>query len=97
MRIEETEKLYRRLKLLGKDPVIMCAREIKSENIDNYIEFDAFINTACPRIAIDGRRSFRKPILNYNEANSLLVLMEEEIEEKKLRDAIRDCSNASKS
>ena len=35
-------------------------------------EFDAFVNTACPRIAIDDIDRTRKPMLSANEVNEVL-------------------------
>ncbi|MGC8848936.1 MAG: diphthamide biosynthesis enzyme Dph2 [Candidatus Bathyarchaeia archaeon] len=86
-RMDEAELLFKRLKDLGRDPVMICAREVTPENMDSFTELDALINTACPRIAIDGRRLFQKPILNSDEVKPILDLLDEAYEEEKVRDA----------
>ncbi|MEM3793975.1 MAG: diphthamide biosynthesis enzyme Dph2 [Candidatus Bathyarchaeia archaeon] len=83
----EARLLFRRLKNLGRNPVMICAREITPENMDSFTELDAFINTACPRIAIDGRNLFQKPILNSDEVKPILDLLDEAYEEEKIGDA----------
>ncbi len=82
LKMNYVKNLYSRLIKIGKDPVILCAREITPDNLNDFLEFQAFINTACPRIAIDNRHLFHKPILNYDEALSILKIMEENFEEK---------------
>jgi 2-(3-amino-3-carboxypropyl)histidine synthase len=86
MRKSDSEILSQRLKRLGKETVIFCAREVKPDYINNFSEFDAHINTACPRITIDERRLFQKPMLNYDEAILLLNNLEKNLEEKGFRD-----------
>ncbi len=86
MGLENAETLRRRLNRLDREAVMICAREITPENIDSFTEFDAFINTACPRIVIDGRRLFKKPILNYDEAIPILDVLEESLEEERVGD-----------
>ncbi|MEM2122885.1 MAG: diphthamide biosynthesis enzyme Dph2 [Candidatus Bathyarchaeia archaeon] len=93
-RMEEAELLFKRLKDMGKAPVMICAREVTPENIDSFTELDAFVNTACPRIAIDGRRLFQKPILNYDEAEKILELLDEAYEEEKIRNPLGACANS---
>lgn len=58
----------------GRAAHILVMDEIKPEKVD-YLgsgEIDAYINTACPRIGIDDRTLFRKPILNLDEAEEIL-------------------------
>jgi 2-(3-amino-3-carboxypropyl)histidine synthase len=82
LKMNYVKNLYSRLMKIGKDPVILCAREITPDNLNDFLEFQAFINTACPRIAIDNRHLFHKPILNYDEVLFILKIMEENFEEK---------------
>jgi len=44
------------------------------------MEFDAFVNTACPRIAIDDTDRLRKPLLSANELMQVLSMKKELIE-----------------
>jgi len=87
-RFGDAELLFKRLKKLGRNPVMICAREVTPENMDSFTELDALVNTACPRIAIDGRRLFQRPILNYDEAKAILDLLDEAYEEEKIRGSL---------
>ncbi|MDD5416600.1 MAG: diphthamide biosynthesis enzyme Dph2 [Candidatus Aenigmarchaeota archaeon] len=53
-------------KLKPKKSYILSMDEIKPEKLLG-IKVDAYINTACPRIAIENRTDFKKPILNPDE------------------------------
>jgi 2-(3-amino-3-carboxypropyl)histidine synthase len=57
------EKIRKRL---GRAYLIFM-NEITPERLD-YLPFDAFIITACPRIVIDDWKNYRKPILLSEEA-----------------------------
>lgn len=56
----------------GKEANIICLDDIRYEKLGNFSEADAFIDTACPRIAIDGVGDLRRPILTIEEAHMLL-------------------------
>jgi 2-(3-amino-3-carboxypropyl)histidine synthase len=66
MNIKLAEELKEKLVNKGKKAWIIVFDEIKPEKLEG-IELDAYINTACPRIAIEDRTSFKKPILNPDE------------------------------
>lgn len=53
-------------KLNPRKSYILSMDEITPDKLEG-IKVDAYINTACPRIAIENRGSFRKPILNADE------------------------------
>lgn len=55
----------------GKKAFLLTIREITPENL-YYIGIDAFVNTACPRVAIDDIAKFKKPMLNPKELEILL-------------------------
>ena len=42
--------------------------EMTPDKIMNFYNIDAFIETACPRIAIDDFSKYHKPILTFKEA-----------------------------
>jgi len=42
--------------------------EITEDKIMNFYNVDAFIELACPRIAIDDFAKYNKPILTFKEA-----------------------------
>jgi 2-(3-amino-3-carboxypropyl)histidine synthase len=46
--------------------------EVRAEQLNNFTEPEAFIETACPRIAIDGVAGVERPILTTQEARVLL-------------------------
>jgi len=56
----------------GREAAIICLDDVRPEALTNFSEADAFIDTACPRIAIDGVGDIRKPILTVQEAYVLL-------------------------
>ncbi len=56
------EKVLQRLKKEGKKAHIIIMNEIMPERLD-YLPFDAFVITACPRIVIDDWKNYKKPIL----------------------------------
>ncbi len=56
---------------------IIVANSFDFESLDNMREFDAFVNTACPRIAVDDPKRIRKPLLSANELMEVLKLKEE--------------------
>ncbi len=46
--------------------------EVRADQLNNFTEPEAFIETACPRIAIDGVAGVNRPILTTTEARVLL-------------------------
>ncbi len=46
--------------------------EVRADQLNNFTEPEAFIETACPRIAIDGVAGITRPILTTTEARVLL-------------------------
>lgn len=55
-------------KLKPRKSYILSMDEITPDKLEG-IKVDAYVNTACPRIAIENRGNFRKPILNADEIN----------------------------
>ncbi len=66
-KIESAANIRNILKEKGIESFILSMDEIKPEKLEGF-ELDAYINTACPRIAIENRTEFKKPILNTDEA-----------------------------
>ena len=67
---------------LEKDGIltaILVANTFDFDSINNMMEFDAFVNTACPRIAIDDTDRTRKPLLSANEIMEVLRLRKERL------------------
>ncbi len=56
----------------GLNAAILVSNTFDFNSINNMMEFDAFVNTACPRISIDDADRLRKPLLSANELNEVL-------------------------
>ena len=46
-----------------KNVTVICADEISPDYLNNFQEVDIFVNTACPRLAIDDTVEFSDSIL----------------------------------
>jgi 2-(3-amino-3-carboxypropyl)histidine synthase len=68
LNLELAEKIKKEIENKGKKAVLICVREVTPENLDSFINIEAFVNTGCPRIAIEDQSRFKKPILNPEEA-----------------------------
>ncbi len=51
----------------GRKCYLIAAREINPESLLPFHGIDAFVIAACPRIAIDDGRNFKKPVLTIGE------------------------------
>lgn len=60
--------IARKLKEKGKDVFIITMNEISPDKLMNFYYIDAFIELACPRIAVDDFAKYNKPILTFKEA-----------------------------
>jgi 2-(3-amino-3-carboxypropyl)histidine synthase len=72
--LEKAVELQRSLKNQGKEAVIIYMDEIRPEHVNNYTEPEILINTACPRISIDGIKDIDRPMLTINETEVVLGL-----------------------
>ncbi len=59
--------LKRKAEEAGLDAQILVSNMVDFESLNNMREFDAFVNTACPRIAIDDIDRTTAPLLSANE------------------------------
>ena len=55
-----------------KTAFLIYLDEVRADQLNNFTEPEAFIETACPRIAIDGVAGVERPILTPQEARVLL-------------------------
>lgn len=62
------EALLEKLRKNKKDAIIITMDEITPEKIMNFYSIDAFVELACPRIALDDFSKYEKPILTMREA-----------------------------
>jgi 2-(3-amino-3-carboxypropyl)histidine synthase len=58
----------------GLAAALLVSNTFDFESINNMMEFDAFVNTACPRIVIDDYDRLRKPLLSPGELATVLEL-----------------------
>lgn len=55
----------------GREASIIVVDEVRPDLL-NYMDVDAWVNTACPRIALDDSERFEKPVLTFYETEILL-------------------------
>jgi 2-(3-amino-3-carboxypropyl)histidine synthase len=55
-----------------KKAVLLYADEIRPEKLLDFTDIDAFVDTACPRLALDDPERFSKPIVTRDE---IMVVM----------------------
>jgi 2-(3-amino-3-carboxypropyl)histidine synthase len=58
----------------GKKAMLLVANELNPISLANFLAFDAYINTACPRIN-DDTEAYGKPIVNVQDLKRLLEIM----------------------
>jgi 2-(3-amino-3-carboxypropyl)histidine synthase len=61
-------KLLEKLKKAGKNAIVITMSEVTPDKIMNFYSIDAFVELACPRIALDDFAKYPKPILTMLEA-----------------------------
>jgi len=67
-RISEALEVREKLEKKGKQVTLLAMREVTPEALMQFPSLDAFVNTACPRIALDNANRFRRTMLTINEA-----------------------------
>ena len=71
-RLREAFRIKNKIEEAGKKAYLISLREITDQMLRNFREFEAYINTACPRISIDEATAFRQPVLTLKEAYVML-------------------------
>jgi 2-(3-amino-3-carboxypropyl)histidine synthase len=61
-------KLLEKLKQHGKTAIVITMSELTPDKLMNFYNIDAFVELACPRIALDDFYKYEKPILTMREA-----------------------------
>ena len=64
-----------RLEMSGRKVVQLAMRDVTPERLAPHREVEAFIQTACPRISVDGF-TFDRPVLSIPQADALVALIE---------------------
>lgn len=67
--------ITKRLEMQGRKVVQLAMRDVTPDRLAPYRDIQAFVQTACPRISIDGF-TFDRPVLSIPEADALVRLME---------------------
>ena len=70
-----TRWIVNRLEMQGRKVEQFAMRDITPQNLAPYRDIDVFIQTACPRISIDGF-TFDRPVLSIPQADALVALLE---------------------
>jgi 2-(3-amino-3-carboxypropyl)histidine synthase len=69
----------------GMNAEILVANTFDFQSIDNMMEFEVLVNTACPRIAIDDIDRTTKPLLSANELMEVIRMKKELVEMRSKR------------
>ena len=75
MMVGRSKWITNRLQANGKKVVQLAMRDITPDRLAQYTHIEAFVQTACPRISIDGF-TFGKPVLSIPQADALVGLLE---------------------
>ncbi|MGC8836436.1 MAG: diphthamide biosynthesis enzyme Dph2 [Infirmifilum sp.] len=84
-RMEIAMRVKEALKRRGRKAIIAVFNDLSREKIENLGVFDAYINTACPRLVIDDPEIFPGPSLNIGE---LKYVLQGSLEGYSLRDSL---------
>ncbi len=66
LNLELAKRIKKDLEDKGKKAYLLVLNEVKPEKLLG-LDIDCYVNTACPRITIENRTEFDKPILNPDE------------------------------
>jgi 2-(3-amino-3-carboxypropyl)histidine synthase len=72
--VDQSIKIKKQLEALGKKVQLLAIREITADRINSMTEIDAFVQTGCPRISVDGY-TFSKPVLSVPQTDALINLL----------------------
>lgn len=67
--LELAKRIKKKIEEKGKKAYIFMFETLSPESLLDFPDIEAWINTACPRIAIDDIERFDKPIVNPNDLN----------------------------
>jgi len=71
-KISKALSLQEKLRKEDKESIIICLNNVEALSLGNFSKAEAFINTACPRIGINGMQNFGKPMLTVTETEVML-------------------------
>ncbi|RLG20021.1 diphthamide biosynthesis enzyme Dph2 [Candidatus Micrarchaeota archaeon] len=73
--VEIAQEAKRKIEEQGKRAEILVSNYIDFDALQNFRSFDAYINTACPRLRDDQERA-KAPVLNMDDLAELLKLLD---------------------
>jgi len=73
--VGRTRWITRRLEVNGRKVIQLAMRDVTPERLAPHREIEAFVQTACPRISVDGF-TFDRPVLSIPQADALVALIE---------------------
>jgi len=76
-RMDLAKSLKKKVEDAGIEAGILVSNTFDFDSINNMLEFDAFVNTACPRLALEDNDRMRKPLLSAEELATVLELKKE--------------------
>jgi 2-(3-amino-3-carboxypropyl)histidine synthase len=65
--LDQAMKVKKIAENTGRAAYLLAGREITPDALMEFPSIDVYVNTACPRIALDAPGKFQKPILTVNE------------------------------
>jgi len=71
---DQSVRIKRKLEELGKQVQLLALREITSDRLNQFTDIEAFVQTGCPRISVDGY-TFSKPVLSVPQTDALINLL----------------------
>ncbi len=74
-RLERAYTIKNELEKHGKKVLFIALHEVKNERLMQLQKIDAFVQTACPRISINGE-SFHKPVLSTLQAEAIIKILD---------------------
>ncbi|MDA4111269.1 MAG: diphthamide biosynthesis enzyme Dph2 [Thaumarchaeota archaeon] len=71
---DQSIRIKKELESLGKNVQLIALREITADRINSMMDIEAFVQTGCPRISVDGY-NFSKPVLSVPQTEALLRVL----------------------
>lgn len=71
-RLDEGIRIKRLLEDSNKRGTLLVSSEVSPKILENFTNFKAYVNTACPRITIDDAQQFRRTILSIEDVEIMM-------------------------
>jgi len=80
--LEAALKLKRYIRKKGKNAYVLIGNTINPGSLEDFNFIECFVNTACPRIAIDDYEKIEKPIINMEDIPGIKEIIKAEPKNK---------------